>query len=177
MILDMTLLLVTFLLLILSVVATVCVFITIKYRVPPVPSGKRLANAMIQAAKIDTNENIYDLGCAFGGLLFRAQKKHPQNNYVGIDILGPAILYNRYLNRLKRSNIKFINQDFFTLELTNADVILVYLWPSIMAQIETDIWPTLKPGTRIVSHAFRLPNTKHTELIKIKTHQVYVYVR
>lgn len=177
MILDFFLLLITFGLLMVSIVATICVFITLRYKVPPVPTGRTISKAMIQAAQIKPGEVVYDLGCGFGGLLFEAVKSHPENKYLGVEILGPAVLYNRILNWLKKTDIQFINHDFFTLNLKEADVILVYLWPSIMAQIETHIWSTLKPGTILVSHAFRFPNVQPTETISVKKHKIYIYVR
>ena len=51
-------------------------------------------------------------------------------------------------------NVRFLNQDLFATDISEATVITLYLLPSLNVKLMPKLKAELKPGTRIVSHAF-----------------------
>ena len=50
--------------------------------------------------------------------------------------------------------VTFLEQDLFTSDFSNATVVTLYLLPSLNQKLMPKLKAELKPGTRIVSHAF-----------------------
>ena len=50
--------------------------------------------------------------------------------------------------------VKFLNQDLFTTDISEATVVTLYLLPSLNLRLIPKLNSELKPGTRIVSHSF-----------------------
>ncbi len=155
---DIFLLIFTILLTLASIVFAYAGYHIIRHKVPSIPSGHKTTNTMIRHAKIQPGDKVYDLGCGFGGLLFQAYKIQPKAIYTGFEVVEPILWWARIKARLSNTKIKFKVGDFFTQDLSRADIVFCYLWPSIMERVEREIWPTLKPGAVIISNAFPLPN-------------------
>ena len=51
-------------------------------------------------------------------------------------------------------NVRFLNQDLFTTDISDATVVTLYLLPSLNLKLIPKFKAELKPGTRIVSHSF-----------------------
>ncbi len=59
------------------------------------------------------------------------------------------------------SRARFLNQDLFTTDISEATVVTLYLLPSLNLKLMPKLNKELKPGTRVVSHAFDMgPNIK-----------------
>ena len=132
---------------------------------------------MIKVSGLKTGQNVYDLGCGMGHILLTASALYPENNYTGYDISVPTILWARLKAKLLRCTINFYCDDFFTRDLTDADIIFTYLWPSIMDRIYDEVWPTLKPGTKLISHGFPIKALTPTQTIRVGKSKVLVYVK
>ena len=167
----------TIFLFVVCVVMTYAAFYVLKYRVPSIPTNKRIRENMIKLAGLTTNQNVYDLGCGMGHILITAHKLHPKNHYHGYDISKPAIYWARLKVKFLKQDINFYCADFFQQDLSNADVIFTYLWPSIMDRIYTEIWPSLKPGTKLISHGFPIKALKPVETVRVGKSKVLVYIR
>jgi SAM-dependent methyltransferase len=50
--------------------------------------------------------------------------------------------------------VTFVEDDFFQADISAATVVTLYLWPSLNDRLEAKLRRELRPGTRIVSHAF-----------------------
>jgi len=130
---------------------------------------------MIGLGQLKTQQNIYDLGCGMGHILITAQKLHPKNNYYGYDISKPAIYWARLKSKFLKRDISFYCADFFNQDLSSADIIFTYLWPSIMDRIHQEIWPSLKPGTLLISHGFPINSLPPTEGVRIGRSKILIY--
>jgi len=175
---DIFLAIFTVLLGVICIIMSYASFRIVTHKVPSVPTGKNIRDEMFALAQLTENQVVYDLGCGFGGILFSAHKQFPRNNFTGFDVVDPIIWWAQLKAKiLGRKKIAFVKKDFFSADITDANVIFCYLWPSIMARIETEIWPTLKPGTKVISHAFKLPNIKPETVTHIGKHKVYLYIK
>ncbi len=149
----------------------------LKTKVPLVPTPKRISKKMIALAEIKKNKKIYDLGSGLGHVLLEAEKAHPENTFHGYDLLAPAVFWSNKKSLFLRKKSKFFCKDFFTQDLKDADVIFCYLWPSIMDRFHQEIYPTLKPGTKIISHAFRIKPLQALKKEKVGRASIYLYIK
>jgi predicted RNA methylase len=140
---------------------------------PFVPSNKPTSAMMIELANIKANSVIYDLGSGDGRLLFLAKKKGGKK-IVGIEINPLLVLYtNIRILFSRQKEIRTYWGNFWTTNLSDADIVFVYLLPWKMEKLAQKLTRELKPGARIVSNSFIFPKWKLVEEDK-KTH-VYVF--
>ena len=120
-----------------------------------VPTPQEVVDAMLEMAKVGPNDVIYDLGSGDGRIPITAAKKYGSRG-IGIDI-DPQRIKEANEN-LKQSGVgdkvKFLNQDLFETNISDATVVTLYLLPSLNIKLMPKLMKELKPGTRIVSHSF-----------------------
>ncbi len=68
--------------------------------------------------------------------------------------------------------IRIEQKDIFTLDLSEADVITLYLLPSLNVKLIPQL-EKLKPGSRIVSHDFDMKGVKPDQVVKINSDNEY----
>ena len=121
-----------------------------------VPSPQALVDRMLDMAKITTSDFLMDLGSGDGRTVITAAKR-------GINAQG--IEYNPDMVELSQANAKkegvtdkvqFVQGDLFQQDISKATVLTMYLLPDVNMKLRPKIWSDLKPGTRIVSHAFTM---------------------
>ena len=117
-----------------------------------------LVSTMLQMAGIRKTDTIYDLGCGDGRILVLAAQKYGTQG-IGYDIDPERIIESR--QNVSQNNVqnlvKIIQADIFTLDLTNADVMPLYLHPDMMRQLVPQL-EKMKPGSRIVTHEYGFPD-------------------
>src|SRR4026207_2559979 len=120
-----------------------------------VPTPQEVVDAMLKLAKVTKNDVIYDLGSGDGRIPITAAKTYGARG-VGIETDPQRI--KEATENLKTAGVgdrvKFLNQDLFTTDISEATVVTLYLLPSLNVKLIPKLNKELKPGTRIVSHAF-----------------------
>lgn len=132
---------------------------------PFVPTNTATALAMIRLANITKGASVYDLGSGDGKLL-RIAAKHGAK-VVGYEINPLLVLW---------SNLRGVPtrwKNFWYANISDADVIFVYLLPNRMENLETKLKKECKKGTIIVSNSFIFPKWKIVR--KDLVHHVYVF--
>ena len=120
-----------------------------------VPTPPAVVDAMLKMAKVTASDVVYDLGCGDGRIPIAAAQKYGARG-VGID-LDPARIADAKENAKAAGvadKVTFLNQDLFTSDFRDATVVTLYLLPSLNERLMPKLKAELKPGTRIVSHAF-----------------------
>lgn len=133
------------------------------YLIPFVPSKTKVVTKMIHAANLRPNQTVIDLGCGDGRLLFAAEKSVKNITSIGFEIAPLVYLAAQLRKLLQRSKAKIHFKSLFHADLRNANVIFCYLFPNVMAELAAKIHTECKPGTRIISNTFTIPNL---ELVK-----------
>lgn len=143
--------------------------------VPYVPTPPEVVAAMLEAANVTKNDVLYDLGSGDGRIVIAAAKKYGARG-MGIDI-NPALVAEATQNAVKEKvsdRAKFKVGDLFELDLSEATVITLYLLPDINLKLRPKLL-ALKPGTRIVSHAFNMGDWKPERTIDVNGRTVYFW--
>lgn len=131
--------------------------------VPWVPTPPAFIDGFFRLAPVSAADVVYDLGCGDGRLLFAALEKGA-GRCVGIDIEAAKIAEARELAAGKgvSDKVTFIADDFMVHDLSEATLIICYLFPQPLGALRPKFEKELKPGTRIVSEAFSVPGWKET---------------
>ncbi len=145
--------------------------------VPYVPTPEAVVDAMLEVAKVGKDDVLYDLGSGDGRIVVTAAQKYGTRG-VGIDI-NPERIQEANANAQKAGvtdRVKFIQQDLFNTDFSEATVVTLYLLPDINLKLRPKLLRELKPGTRIVSHAFDMGDWKPQQTLTVDGRQVYYWV-
>jgi cyclopropane fatty-acyl-phospholipid synthase-like methyltransferase len=141
-----------------------------------VPTPQEVVDAMLEVAKVTKTDVVYDLGSGDGRIPVTAAKKYGARA-VGIDI-DPQRIKEANANAQTAGvtdKVKFLNQDLFTTDISEASVVTLYLLPSLNVKLMPKLKAELKPGTRIVSHAFDMGDWKPEQTLNVNGRTVYYW--
>ncbi len=144
-----------------------------------VPTPQEVVDAMLKLAKVSKSDVVYDLGSGDGRIPITAAKTYGARA-TGIDIDPQRIAEaNENLKTSGVSGVRFLNQDLFTTDISEATVVTLYLLPSLNLKLIPKLNKELKPGTRIVSHAFDMSSDsvdrKPIETLNVNGRTVYLW--
>lgn len=142
-----------------------------------VPTPQNVVEAMLKVAKVTKDDVLFDLGSGDGRIVITAAKLYGTRG-TGIDI-DPQ--------RIKEANenakaagvtdmVKFVQADLFQQDLSNADVVTLYLLPSLNLKLMPKLLEELKPGARVVSHAFDMGDWKPDQTLDVEGRRVYLWI-
>jgi SAM-dependent methyltransferase len=122
---------------------------------PWVPSTMNTVQKMLALADLKEGELLYDLGCGDGRTVITAARKYGVQA-VGIEIDPIRYLWCLFLISILglRDQIQIHFGDFFSHDLSKADVVTCYLLPDTNKRLEDKLLRELKPGTRVVSNTY-----------------------
>jgi ribosomal protein L11 methylase PrmA len=141
-----------------------------------VPTPEEVVEAMLQVAKVTKNDVVYDLGTGDGRIPVTAAKKYGARG-VGIDI-DPQRIKDATENVAKNGvgdRVRIIQGDLFETNISEATVVTLYLLPSLNQKLIPKLNKELKPGTRIVSHAFDMGDWKPEQELDVNGRKVYFW--
>ncbi|CAN1521212.1 AdoMet_MTases domain containing protein [Burkholderiaceae bacterium] len=120
------------------------------------PTGGELVTLMLKTAKVGPNDLVYDLGAGDGKIAIAAAKEFGARA-IGIEFNPDmAAFAQRNANRAGVGDrVKIINGDIFVEDFSKATVVTLYLLPDLNLRLRPIILK-MKPGTRVVSHAFTM---------------------
>jgi outer membrane protein assembly factor BamB/precorrin-6B methylase 2 len=122
-----------------------------------VPTPQDVVEKMLALAVVKRDDVVCDLGCGDGRIVVTAARKYGCKA-IGYDIDPECIkLSKENVRKHDVGRLVTIEQkDIFTVDVSQADVIVLYLTPRTMERLLPQLGK-LQPGTRIVSHAFAFP--------------------
>jgi tRNA A58 N-methylase Trm61 len=149
-------------------------------RVPYVPTPNPVVKKMLELAQVGAGETVYDLGAGDGRVLIHAVREYEATG-VGIENNRARVVRAERNLRLcgVEDKAKIVRQDFFRTDLSNADVVTLYLLPDTNRALLPKLLTELKPGARIVTHDFPLPMIKPVIKERLnhngESHYIFLY--
>jgi SAM-dependent methyltransferase len=146
-----------------------------------VPTPQPIVDKMLELAKVKKKDVVYDLGCGDGRIVVTAAKKFGVKAF-GFDI-DPVRVAEAKENVIKNKVEHLVTieeKDIFTLDLSPADVVTLYLLPRLNVKLIPQL-EKLKKGARIVSHDFDMAGVKPLKHLTLKPapderdHEIYLW--
>jgi SAM-dependent methyltransferase len=141
-----------------------------------VPTPPAVVEQMLKVAKVGATDVIYDLGCGDGRIVITAARTYGASG-VGIDI-DPQRIQEANENAREAGvtdRVRFLNEDLFEADISKASVVTLYLLDSLNEKLRPKLLRELKPGTRIVSHDFKMGDWQPEQTIEMDGHSVYFW--
>ncbi|MEX0270079.1 cyclopropane-fatty-acyl-phospholipid synthase family protein [Leptolyngbyaceae cyanobacterium UHCC 1019] len=143
--------------------------------VPYVPTPQAVVDRMLSLANVKQGDRLYDLGSGDGRIVITAAKKFGTRG-VGVD-LNPERVKEANENARRAGVtdlVEFRQQDLFQTDFNDATVVTLYLLPNINLKLRPKL-QQLKPGTRIVSHAFDMGDWKPEKTVEVQGKTIYYW--
>lgn len=147
---------------------------------PPVPSCGKVKDAMLKDVaeylKNKKGKVIMDLGSGWGSLLLPLAKQFPQHTFIGIEY-GYIPYTVSCLRAKKYKNVKFRRQDFFDTDISQADVIFLFLLTSTMAKLSNKCISEAKKGAYAYANRFPIQGKEPQKEVSLgsKYYTYYIY--
>jgi cyclopropane fatty-acyl-phospholipid synthase-like methyltransferase len=141
-----------------------------------VPTPQAVVDAMLDLAHVTQTDVVYDLGCGDGRIPVTAAQKYGARG-VGIDIDPKRIEEANENAKLAgvTDKVTFLTQDLFTSNISDATVVTLYLLPSLNEKLMPKLKKELKPGTRVVSHAFSMGTWEPDDKRELGGRTIYLW--
>jgi len=138
-----------------------------------VPTPQEAVDKMLELAEVTKDDLLYDLGCGDGRIVVTAAKRYGCKA-IGFDIDRKRV--KESLANVEKNNVGHLvrieQRDIFTLDLSEANVITLYLLPELNVKLIPQL-EKLKPGSRIVSHDFDMRGVKPDKVVKVTSDNEY----
>ena len=141
------------------VIALLWVLVPAFYGLPPVSSRRERIRRALELADPQVGETLYDLGSGHGRVLIMAAKEFGLNA-VGIEA-GPVQCIISWVNALRNgvsSKVRIEAGNFYKSNLKDADIVFAYLTSDHGHRLQEKLNKELKPGARVVTVSFDLPD-------------------
>ena len=140
-----------------------------------IPTPDALVTRMLTSARVTKDDVVYDLGAGDGKIPIAAAKEF------GARAIG--IEYNPDMADLARRNarragvdgqVEIITGDIFKEDFSRATVVTMYLLPDLNLKLRPLILK-MRPGTRVVSHAFHMGDWEPDERMSAEARDAYLW--
>jgi SAM-dependent methyltransferase len=145
----------------------------VKLDVPFVSTPYEVVEAMLKLAQVGPNDVVYDLGCGDGRFVIAAAREFGARG-VGVDI-DPARIAEANAAAQDEGvadRVRFVQQDLFTVDLSPATVVTLFLLPELNDRLAPTLKRELRPGARVVSHRWSIRGWPPDESIVVDVDEV-----
>jgi hypothetical protein len=137
------------------------IYWSLRNGISPMPSSMKASKKILDAIPRELNGPIYELGSGWGTLALAVAKKFPENLVVGYETSPVPYWISRFFRfQTGVSNVQFKKEDFMDISLSEAALIICYLYPGAMRKLQEKLSKELQPGTWIISNTFAIPEWK-----------------
>ena len=153
---------------------------------PFVATPLPVVKEMLTVAEVKLGETLYDLGCGDGRVAIMAAQEFGANA-VGVEMRED--LAKQAMGKVTElgleGRVKIVQGDMFRIDLSQADVVTLYLTTSANDKVKPKLEAELKPGARVVSHDYeilgwrpiKIDNFCENPRLGYPSHTIYVYRR
>lgn len=135
-----------------------------------------VVSEMLRMAQVNKDDLVFDLGCGDARMLVLAAQKYGSHG-IGYEIDPDMVRASR--RNVEENNVadlvRIIQADIFTVDISEADVLPIYLLPEMNLQLVPQL-ETLKTGSRLVFHNYDLEGfvpDKRVEVISNEDNSIH----
>lgn len=142
-----------------------------------VPTPDSVVAAMLDVARVGGNDVLYDLGSGDGRIVITAARKFATRG-IGVDI-DPERVREARANARKAGvtdRVTFLQQDLFETDIREATVVSLYLLPDLNVKLRPTLLRELKPGSRVVSHAYDMGEWQPDSAFQADNRSVFFWI-
>lgn len=143
--------------------------------VPYVPTDQKVVDAMLDLAGIKEGDVHYDLGCGDGRIVISAAKRGAIATGIDLNPIRIKEAKENAENAGLADKVTFVEGNLFDFDFSKADVLTLYLLPSVNQKLRPVILQELKPGTKVVSHAFDMGDWEPEQTIEVNGSKLYLW--
>ena len=143
----------------------------VRLDVPYVPTPQDVVDRMLDMAKLTKDDFHIDLGSGDGRIAVTAAKRGARS--IGVD-LNPTRIAEANENAKKAGvtdRVTFVQGNLFEQKIGKANVLTMYLLQSVNLQLRPHILAELRPGSRVVSHAFSMNDWEPDQHVNVERPQ------
>lgn len=125
--------------------------------VPYVPTPPEVVTRMLEMARPEPGDTVYDLGSGDGRIVITAAERYGTPG-VGVELDSGRVATARQ-NAAEAGVsdlVRFIRGDLFDADVSTANVVTLYLFPGVNRKLRPKLFEQLEPGDRVVSHDFNM---------------------
>lgn len=148
--------------LILTLISLILAIDTFRLGITPMPTSNKAGKILIESVG---NGLVYELGSGFGSLSIALSKNNRVFSFEKALIPWLTSLFLKALS--KRENLSIYKKDIFQVDLSNADIVICYLYPKAMQKLAPKFEQELKNGALVLSNSFHLPGKKPEKVIEV----------
>lgn len=152
---------------------------SIKNGISPMPSTRKAKAAMLSLIPLNQTGTLYELGAGWGTLLIPLGKRYICATIIGFETSAIPFWVGRIRLWIHQFPHVFVKRmDFFEIDLSEASIVVCYLYPEAMRRLKLKMEKELKPGTLVISNTFAIPGWTPLKTLNINdlysTH-IYLY--
>ncbi len=158
------------------------IYYGIRLGITPMPSSRKAIATFIDLIPDSTDGKIVDLGAGWGTLAYPIARRFPDATVIGCELSPIPWLYSRAKGIfVRRPNLTLHRQSVFDADLSDVDVVVVFLHPAAMRKLGPKFERELRPGTLVLSNTFVVPTWKATQTHHLgkswisTSNDIYVY--
>ena len=139
------------------------------------PTPEALVERMLTMAQVGPRDVVYDLGSGDGRLVIAAAKRGAQA--VGVEFNPDLVAFAE--ERARQQGVghgaRFVHGDIFETDFSSATVVTLYLLSALNLRLRPQLLK-LRPGTRVVSHAFTMDDWAADEVSRAEQRTAYLWI-
>jgi SAM-dependent methyltransferase len=140
------------------------------------PTPDEVVDGMLSLAGVGAGDVVYDLGCGDGRIPIAAARRGARG--VGYDIDPDRVREARANARAAgvEQSVEIYEADLFHVDLRGASVVTLYLLEELNLQLRPKLLSELRPGSRVVSHAFGMGDWAPAKTRRFGGKYVYLWI-
>jgi Methyltransferase domain len=131
-----------------------------------VPTSDVLVEKMLDLGQVTAKDYVIDLGSGDGRTVIAAAKRGARALGVEYNADMVALSQRKAMAAGVTAKATFVKADLFTMDLSKATVITMFLLPEINMKLRPKLL-ALKPGTRIVSNSFSMEDWQADQTVNV----------
>ncbi len=145
--------------------------------VPYVGTRPATVDTMLDMAEVGPSDHVIDLGTGDGRILLSAAQERGAGG-VGVD-LDPVLIdqaTDAAASAGLTGRVIFLEQDLFDTPLHEADVVTMFLLPSVNLRLRPRLLEELEAGSRIVSNRFDMGDWRPDDVRRVGGYEAYLWI-